>query len=331
MLSEGSLRMMFKDTPNQMDQTETRKSNYQGQIPGYDYRRNEANNGYELIPAATASGNHGLYQRYMLTRTGQFFQMMGPLRIDLFEQERYLPSGIGMKLRFHRQKPPFTIMTAGDGYKVKVVDAYLYVRKVKPSPGVYLGHADAMNKMTAKYPITRKECKEITLAAGLRSVKKDNIFLGQLPKRVVIAMVDADASAGVYAKNPFNFKHYQVNYMQLFADGEPVRTQPLMPDMATGNYLHCYETLYRGLNNLDGEKSSIIKRVDWNKGYSLFAFDLTPDMDADDHYALIKHGNLRLEVQFSDPLAHPINVLVYAEFDNIVEITADKHIQFDYV
>ena len=68
------------------------------------------------------------------------------------------------------------------------------------------------------------------------------------------------------------------------------------------------------------------------KGISLvFSFDLTPDMDAEDHYALIKHGNLRLELEFVAALADPVSILIYAEFDNIVEITADRHIQIDYV
>ena len=329
--SERSMRLIFKDTPNQMDATEPRQSNYQNLIPGYDIRRNAEDDGFEVIPPATAVGNHGLYQRNLLTSRSRFFELMGPLRIDLFEQERYLPNGISIKLRFHRQKPRFALMSEGTGFKVKILEAYLYVRKVRPSPGVLLGHTEALSKMPAKFPITRKECKEIAIASGLRSVKKDNIFLGQLPKRVVVAMVDGDAAAGSYAKNPYNFRHYNVNFMQLFADGEPVRAQPLKPNMSTADYIHCYETLYRGLNNLDGEKGCIIKRVDWNKGYSLFAFDLTPDMDADDHYALIRHGNLRLEVEFADALPHPINILVYAEFDNVLEITSDRHIQFDYV
>ena len=104
-------------------------------------------------------------------------------------------------------------------------------------------------------------------------------------------------------ENPYNFQHFNINHLQMYVDGEPVRNQPLRPDLASGKYLQCYETLFRGLNRLDGEKGSIIKRSDWDKGYSLFAFDLTPDMDSDDYYALIKHGNLRLDIEFANALA----------------------------
>ena len=37
-----------------------------------------------------------------------------------------------------------------------------------------------------------------------------------------------------------------------------------------------------------------------------------------------------LEMNFGTSLPHTINVIVYAEFDNIVEINNNRNIQFDY-
>ena len=48
----------------------------------------------------------------------------------------------------------------------------------------------------AVYPIVRKEVKSFSLPAGIAQFKQDNIFLGQLPSRVVIAMVDGQAFIG---------------------------------------------------------------------------------------------------------------------------------------
>ena len=333
--SERSMQLIYKDTPNQMDVVEARLPNPHHLIPNYDVRVTVADDHtvtYPTIPDDEVVGNQGLHQRYLMTQRSRHVQVLGHLRIDLFEQERYLTSGVSMKLRFHRQKNPFMLMAAAvSTYKVEILESTLHVRQIKTSPGVQLGHADALAKMPAKYPITRKECKSYAVATGLRNFHTDSIFQGQLPKRVVVGMVDGDAFSGVYNKNPYNFKHFNVNYMQMYTNGEPVHMRPLKPDIASQSYIDCYETLYRGLNKLDGERSSIIKRVDWDKGYSLFAFDLTPDMDADDHYGLIKHGNLRLEIEFAQALPATITVIVYAEFDNIVEISRDRHIGFDHV
>lgn len=340
--SERSLRLLYKDTAGQMDHVNATDANMKQLIKGFHMMEKEIvltenNEASREIPFDVAHvrienpGNYGLHQRFLFTRTSKKVSVMGSLRIDMFEQERYLPNGVSLKLRFHRQREPFTMMSAdGAVYKLDLEEAYMLIRKVKTSPGVQLGHAESLMKMPAKFPITRKECKVMSLSKDVNTFVKDNIFLGQLPKRVVIGMVDNQAFAGSFQLNPYNFQHMNVNFMQLYSDGEPVLSQPLKPSIADGDYLQCYETLYRGFDRLDGSRSSIIKREDWDKGYSLFAFDLTPDYDDDDHYPIIKHGNLRLEINFTAAITKPINIIVYAEFDNIVEITGNRNIQMDY-
>ena len=256
--------------------------------------------------------------------------LTGGLRVDLFEQSRYLANGISMKLRLHRQKDEFLLMAAANTFKIQVTEAFLTVRKVKVSPGVQLGHTDALMKGPAKFPITRKECKILAIPAGFQSFVKDNIFLGQLPKRLVVGMVHNEGFAGAVGRNPYNFEHFNVSYIQLYTDGEPVLSKPLKLNVGEEKYLDAFETLYNSFDKLNGEKSSIIKREDWSRGYSLFSFDLTPDYDDEDHYPLIRHGNLRLEMNFGTTLPHTINIIVYAEFDNIIEINNNRNIQFDY-
>ena len=116
----------------------------------------------------------------------------------------------------------------------------------------------------------------------------------------------------------------------MYADNTAGLSKPLKPDIPNGLYLDCYETLFQGYDKLDGEKSSIIKREDWSRGYSLISFDLTPDHDDGDHLPLIKHGNLRLEMSFAQPLANPINILLYMEFDNLIEINSDRQVRHDF-
>ena len=332
--SDRALRLLYKDTPGQMDFLDASVPNMDGLIKGFHPIGAElvlGEGGAVTEEAITDPGNNGLHQRFLFSRMSQKVSVMGPLNIAMFEQERYLPNGVSIKLRFHRQREAFTMMSLdGNAYKIEVEEAFMLMRKVKPAPGVQLGHAETLMKMPAKFPITRKETKVLTLTKDVNTFVKDNIFLGQLPKRVVIGMVNNQAFAGHIQLNPYNFQHMNVNFIQMYTDGEPVRSKPLQPNINDHDYLQCYETLYRGFDKIDGNKSSIIKREDWDKVYSLFAFDLTPDYDDDDHYPIIKHGNLRLEINFTTALTTAINVLVYAEFDNIVEITANRNIQLDY-
>ena len=338
--SERQMQFNFKDTPGQMDVVDARYPNENHWIPGFSWRFAERHGGggdnpgpppYEAVGGLV--GNNGLHKRWRLTRESRVFEMLGSVRLDLFEQLRCLPNGINLKLRLHPQKAPFAFMWADDAHRFKLdlQAASFIVRKIKPTPGVLLGHEDGLKLKPAQYPIIRKECKSFAIPQGQAQFKQDNIFLGQLPSRVVIAMVDGDAFSGNRAKNPFNFKHNNANLVQLYADGDPVRSRPFRLNMEHNCYAECYNSLFRerGVNEVD--KNCIVKHEDWPRGYSLFQFCLTPDVDCEDHTSLIKQGNLRVEVQFDTALAQPIQLLVYAEFDNILKIDADRQVLIDYV
>ena len=47
--------------------------------------------------------------------------------------------------------------------KVKIVQASMFVRKVKLMPSVFLAHAKTLERSQAKYPIRRVVCKAFTI------------------------------------------------------------------------------------------------------------------------------------------------------------------------
>ena len=67
------------------------------------------------------------------------------------------------------------------------------------------------------------------------------------------------------------------------------------------------------------------------RGYCLFAFDLTPDLSAnqDTHWNLVKHGSVRIDVRFDDPLSSTVNCIIYAEYENILEIDSARQVLVD--
>jgi hypothetical protein len=53
-----------------------------------------------------------------------------------------------------------------------------------------MGHVKALEKTSCKYPVRRVEVKVDTVPTGNMNYVQENMFLGQLPKRLVIACVD---------------------------------------------------------------------------------------------------------------------------------------------
>lgn len=289
--------------------------------------------GYLHIVNPTAeNGNEGLFQRYEHVKKSKTLDMIGNLHCDLFYQNRLLLNLVDVKIKLNRSKPDFCLVSSSvaPNYRVLIEHASIFVRKVKVSPGVSIGHAKALEKSSAKYPIDRILCKVYSISQGSMSFGQDNVFLGQMPQRIVIACVDNDAFNGTYKTNPFEFKHYDANFVAVYVDGHPVPIKPLEPNFATGNIIRSYFSLFQGTGKLGQDRGINIDRHEFVKGYTLYAFDLTPDLCDGGHMNLIHQGNLRVEIKFSKALEKTISVLIYAEFQNIIEITKSRSILCDF-
>ena len=107
-----------------------------------------------------------------------------------------------------------------ESFKVHILSAKLFVRNLKITPRLCLAHERILQQKTAKYPITRVECKVIHLPQGQKSFTHDNLFLGQLPKRIVLGLVDNRAFNGDISLNPYNFQHCNLNYLAVHMDGQ---------------------------------------------------------------------------------------------------------------
>jgi len=124
--------------------------------------------------------------------------MMGRIHSDIFFQEKYLPSDVNIRVRLIRNRDAFCLVSnaAQSGFKIKIVDCKLFVKKVKLSPSVFLAHAKAFENSNAKYPIRRVVCKTFTIPRGNLDYSQESLFSGQLPMRLVLACVDNDAFNG---------------------------------------------------------------------------------------------------------------------------------------
>ncbi|KAL6418947.1 hypothetical protein ACFW04_014158 [Cataglyphis niger] len=244
-----------------------------------------------------------------LIRGGRTLDLIGHLHCDVFNQDKFLINGVEVRLRLVRSKDSFCLMDSnGTLSKIHILDASLLVRRAKISAGLLLAHARMLTKVTAKYLLTKVEVKTFTIHSGVVAESLDNVILEQFPKRIIVGFVNNKAFNGDRKLNPFNFKNYGINFFSLYVDGMQI---PSIHFLNEGNS---------------------INRDDYSKGYTLFAFDLTPDLLANyaGHWNLVKYGSLRLEVRFEKALAETVNCIIYAEFDNVIEIDSSPQVIVDF-
>ncbi|KAK3933085.1 hypothetical protein KUF71_017346 [Frankliniella fusca] len=158
-----------------------------------------------------------------------------------------------------------------------------------------------------------------------------NILLIDCHSVLSLGFVDNHAYNGDYARNPYNFQHFNLNYLQLHVDGQAVPSHPLTPDFSKDLYMECYNTLFSGTGIHWKDEGNGISWSDYPKGNTLFVFDLSPDLSASEpHWNLQRQGTMRLDLRFAAPLPQPINCVVYAEFQNLIEIDKDRNVIVDY-
>ena len=283
----------------------------------------------ELPPG---SQNEGLRKRHGWVAGSHKIVLLDRLHLDLFQQEKFIPNGVDIRLRFNRTKSNFYMMTAANSSgKVQILSMLMWVRKVRPTPTVLNTINQRLSTEKAKYPLRRVEVKTFTISAGTQSKIEDHLFQGQKPKRIVVGLVANDAFNGEPTKNPFHFQHAHVKKLEVSINGETIMSRPFEPDFENNLYLRSYLSLYQGLGKLGDDWAPDVTLGEYKNGYTLWCIDFTKDQEAQlDKFHLIQTGNLRIELQFAQNTVETLNCVVYAEFDNLLEINKQSEVNIDY-
>ena len=283
---------------------------------------------YALDDPRISGSNSGLIQRYTYTRKGKVVDLEGNLYLDLFQQDRFILDGVSLGLKFWPSEESFRLMSADENaaYKVEIMEATFLACMIKVSPQVIMGVAEGLKKSPALYPFTRSDIKSFSIPAGQLSHTVDNVYLGDVPERLVVGLVSSVAFSGSYKKNPYNFQHYHLNSAGFFVNNQSVPNQPFKPDFAAGTYISCYLALFTSTGKWLKDSGNQIAREDYAQGYTLYVFDLSSN-HSEDYRNLVQKGHTRLELKFSRPLPETTQLICYAQFPGLMTIDQARNVQ----
>lgn len=279
-----------------------------------------------------SESNVGFKKRQNMISDSKPFELMGPLFLDLFRQERYLISQTDMRLKLLPSKAEFSLNAYGTkAFKIKYLDVILYVPRAELNPSVINGHAVGMRRQNATYPLLHTEIITFTIPKGQKSYTKDRLFPDQAPKLLLVSMVENEALNGDIEKNPFHFQHFDLNKIALYREGRSVPGRPFTPDFDNKLYLRSYMNTMRTFGYLNTDDTNGLTPYEFANGYMIYAFDLTAETNVSAPYRQgIISKNLRLELFFANALKDTINVLLYSVFDSRIEITQLRDVITQY-
>ena len=345
--SQLSSAMYYKDTAGQMDEA--------GSLPSSMTIKNvtavtSASNGSDAtlttenvsIPVP-GTGNQGFAKRHTFIENSKKFTLSGPIFTDVFMSDRLLINMLDLKVVLNRSYNEFCLMdknSTSKNPKVELTDVVLKIRKVKVDQAIRDSTEILLKQTPAIYPVRRVVCKALSIAPGLPNVRLDNIFSGLVPTSFVFGLVDSNAYTGEYGKNPFNFKHYDISTITLSVNGEEIPFKQLrlkFPNPSdteskkkTVDFIQAYNTLFSGTGKMFSNMGLDITRDDYPHGFTLFAFDLTPDMcNTADYFNTVQRGTLSVDLTFEKDTPEAISMVCYSDFENIIRIDSERNVIYD--
>ena len=289
------------------------------------------------------TGNQGFAKRHTFIENSKKFTLSGPIFTDVFMSDRLLINMLDLKVVLNRSYNEFCLMdknSTSKNPKVELTDVVLKIRKVKVDQAIRDSTEILLKQTPAIYPVRRVVCKALSIAPGLPNVRLDNIFSGLVPTSFVFGLVDSNAYTGEYGKNPFNFKHYDISTITLSVNGEEIPFKQLrlkFPNPSdteskkkTVDFIQAYNTLFSGTGKMFSNMGLDITRDDYPQGFTLFAFDLTPDMcNTADYFNTVQRGTLSVDITFEKDTPEAISMVCYSDFENIIRIDGERNVIYD--
>jgi hypothetical protein len=294
------------------------------------YTKEEPNNAGSI----DLDTNVAFRKRAAAFAASKWVQLYTPLTTDLFAQDRVLINHMDLRLSLSRNSDAFALLCYSDGtipFKLEIRRMVWYVKTVSVISSVSLALERTLLTHTCKYPLRRVEVKILHVSNGRQSTPENALWNGQIPRRLVVGCLNSNAVVGSYIKSPFNFKNFKIKEISVVVGGEIHPAQPIITDFDTGDVARAYTQLFEGLGIAGEDKSNGITPAMFVSGSCFFAFDLSADEDDGSHFSVIKEGATTICIKFGEAVATPgIDIVCFAEFDNMLEIDKHRNVFLDY-
>ena len=196
--------------------------------------------------------------------------------------------------------------------------------------GLALDVARKLDTNVARYPVRKSLIKSLFITEG-RTELNANIFADQIPRRIIVGLVENSAYVGSQTKSPFVFKPYNVREITIMANGRQYPAVPYDLSWADSKYTRPYHDLHEVLQMANTTDSNGISLKDFKNHHCLYGFSLTNSME--DHpgcYELIKNGTTSIHIKFSNAVqAGGLVLIVLAEVDSLFMIDKNRTIATD--
>ena len=175
--------------------------------------------------------------------------VIGRPHLDVFQQQRLITINIELHMKLIPSPNNFACKSAAPGqgaqqenYTLVIQSANLMTRTKKLKCKAHKAVMNVLVLQNMVHHLSRVQIKHLSIPANQTSINFDNGFTGALPDLVVVGLVSDADLAGSSQRNPFNFRNFGVNLIELKRNGTHSPTEGYTPNFANGQYIKAYST-----------------------------------------------------------------------------------------
>ena len=134
------------------------------------------------------------------------------LNIDAFKSPIYLFPGINIKLKIHKAKDDFFLMSDGKkaAFRIKKLNMRFRLVQAQESFSTQAKAVGLGTSSPAFIPFTQTKIRSYLCVREISSFTWSNCIRGVIPHQIIVAFVDHQAYTGNYKKNPFAFENFKI-------------------------------------------------------------------------------------------------------------------------
>ena len=157
---------------------------------------------------------------------------------------------------------------------MKLIEANPKVCEVKVNSSVSLAYKVALKKGPAICTIQRVQSKSFIIPAGYKSLQKDNIFSGFVPKSFTFGLVKSAPFNGGFKKKQFNFQYFNISSLGITMNGEAIPLKPIQLSFgANARFVEAFYTQFSDTGKMYCNPGNSISQEEFAKGSAVYTFN----------------------------------------------------------
>ncbi|XP_044166768.1 uncharacterized protein F54H12.2-like [Acropora millepora] len=308
----------------------------------------KTHNDYKELTEAQKRGVAAMKNLALQFTGGKFYTMFFAPNSPLFHTGKLMVPMQEVSIKMYFNDPSvFMLSPAADdagATKAKAlsdddIKITLNLCQVTVAPSIYRQITAARTRSTARYPLHASKIRTFSMANGLTDFDQDQLFTNRVPVRVLVGLLHNSAFNGAYRRSPFAFEKFGLTLIRMTINGEEYpyknalelvhndgskdnfgyrRLLETMASYQTGEAPMILPEMWGQTVRLDDDADAVVNA---SGNVTLFAFNFTPDgRPAAPTFHPPQSGNVRLQFKLNASAGHAITVLIYAEFENVMEI-----------